>query len=173
MVMKIKKKKKSVRQHGQNTYGWGSRKKRKGSGHRGGIGMAGTGKRADHKKSLILKKYKKYFGKQGVTSKGTERRKLKAINLREIVLKFSPGEINLKDYKILGDGEVKEKFIIKANACTKGAREKIEKAGGEIIVPVIKPKVIAKPKEKKVEGKKEVKKEIVEDKKEKVKGKKE
>ena len=170
--MKIKKKKKSVRQHGQNTYGWGSRKKRKGSGHRGGIGMAGTGKKADHKKSLVIKKYKQYFGKQGFTSRGTQLKKLKSINLREIqqnldslIKQFGKGnnELNLKNYKILGDGEITEKLIIKARACTKGAREKIEKAGGEVIVPIIKPKVVAKPKEEK-----EVKKEIVEDKKEKV-----
>jgi len=68
--MKIKKRKKSLRMHGHGmgTHGGGARKKRKGSGHRGGKGMAGTGKRADHKKTLITKLYgNKYFGKQGVT----------------------------------------------------------------------------------------------------------
>jgi large subunit ribosomal protein L15 len=57
--MKIKKRKKSTRMHGRGmgTHGGGARKKRKGSGHRGGIGMAGTGKRADQKKTLILKLY--------------------------------------------------------------------------------------------------------------------
>ena len=74
--MITKKRKKSSRQHGRNmgTHGGGARKKRKGSGHRGGIGMSGSGKRADHKKTLITKLYgNAYFGKQGITSKKTER----------------------------------------------------------------------------------------------------
>ena len=37
--MKIKKKKKAVRMRGTATHGWGFRKKHKGSGHRGGVGM--------------------------------------------------------------------------------------------------------------------------------------
>ena len=54
--MKTKKRKKSSRMHGRKagTHGWGARKKHKKSGHRGGKGMAGTGKRADQKKTLIL-----------------------------------------------------------------------------------------------------------------------
>ena len=177
--MKIKKRKKSTKLHGQNTYGWGSRKKHKGSGHRGGIGMAGTGKKADHKKSLILVKYKKYFGKQGVTSRGTQRRKLKTINLREIAQRFAgKTELNLKNYKILGDGEVTTAITINAKAFTKSACEKIEKAGGKIIVPVVKekltpkssisPKKLSKEKESKSEDKKEIiEAEKVEEKKEK------
>ena len=143
MVIKTKKKKRSVRMRGTNTHGCGSRKKRKGSGHRGGIGMAGTGKRADHKKSLIIVKYgNNYFGKQGVTSRGTKRRKLKAINLREIqsnldslMKEFGKGNrLNLKKYKVLGDGELLTKLEIKAMAFTASAKEKIEKAGGKVIL---------------------------------------
>ena len=121
------------------TCGMGARKKAKGSGHRGGKGMAGTGKRADHKKSLILKLYGHgYFGKQGITSKGTERDKRDRINVGEIQEKYKPGEVNLSSYKILGDGEVKNKFIITAQGASKSAIEKIEKAGGKIIVKIIK-----------------------------------
>ena len=78
MSIKTKKRKKSSRYHGRKrgTCGTGARKKMKGSGHRGGKGMAGTGKRADQKKTLILKLYgHDYFGKQGITSKKTERDK--------------------------------------------------------------------------------------------------
>ncbi len=146
--MKFKKRKKSSRMHGRGTgsHGWGFRKKHKKSGHRGGKGMAGTGKRADQKKSLILKLYgHKYFGKQGITSKKTERDKRKRINLSDIRLnlekyikagiakKTKDGtEINLKNYKILGDGEINEKLIINANEASKSAMEKVKKAGGEI-----------------------------------------
>lgn len=152
--MKTKKRKKSTRMHGHGmgTHGGGARKKRKGSGHRGGIGMAGTGKRADQKKTLVLKLYgNNYFGKQGITSRGTKRDIRKRINVGEIGLKINSYakkgiaketakgiEINLKDYKILGDGEAKKKMIIRAKEASASAIEKIKKAGGEIILEDIK-----------------------------------
>ena len=132
--------------HGAGTHGWGSRKKHKKSGHRGGKGMAGTGKRADQKKTLITKLYgHDYFGKQGITSRKTERDKRKRINLRDIEFNLSKygnkegnsWHINLPDYKIL-DAEksyvVKNKMIIKAKAASASAAEKIKKAGGNIAV---------------------------------------
>ena len=138
--MKVKKKKKSVGQRGRTTYGHGARKKWKKSGHKGGVGMAGTGKRADHKKTLKNKLYgNKYFGKQGITSKGTKRDKRKRINIIDIeknLSKFSEkdGWIDLSEYKVLGDGEIKNKLKIKALSVSKNAKEKIEKAGGKIEV---------------------------------------
>lgn len=143
--MKLKKRKKSSRMHGRGmgTHGGGSRKKRKGSGHRGGKGMAGTGKRADQKKTLVLKLYgHKYFGKQGITSRKTKRDKRKRINLRQIEINLERYgkntkegfEIDLKEYKILGDGEVKDKLIIKAKEASSSAIEKVERAGGRIEV---------------------------------------
>ena len=83
-MVKTHKRKKASRYHGRNmgTCGSGSRKNKRKSGHKGGVGMAGTGKRADHKKTLITKLYgNKYFGKQGITSRGTERDTRKRINL--------------------------------------------------------------------------------------------
>lgn len=134
--------------HGRKmgSHGRGARKKGKGSGHRGGFGMAGTGKRADQKKTLVLKLYgHKYFGKQGMTSKGTKRDKRDRINLREIQSKLSiygkkvgdRWEINLKEYKILGDGEIKGKIHLKAKDASNSAIEKIKKAGGEIVLSKI------------------------------------
>jgi len=141
--MKTKKRKKSSRDHGKNmgTSGWGARKKHKKSGHRGGIGLSGSGKRADHKKPTLLNKYGgKYFGKQGITSRSFERDKRKRINLRDLELnlekygkkKGENFEIDLKDYKVLGTGEVKNKLIIFAKQASKTAIEKVKKAGGEI-----------------------------------------
>jgi len=155
--MKIKKRKKSSRMHGRKmgTHGWGARKKHKKSGHRGGTGMAGTGKRADQKKTLITKLYgNKYFGKQGVTSKGTKRDTRKRINLQSIELNLQKygkkvgdkWEINLKDYKILGTGEVKNKLIIKALETSKSAIEKVKRAGGEIVLTTNKKKLVVKNK---------------------------
>lgn len=145
-MVKTKKRRKSSRMHGYHmgTHGHGARKKNKGSGHQGGKGMAGTGKRADQKKSLVLKLYgHHYFGKQGITSKNTERDKRQRINLKQIELHLEKygkkvggkWEVNLKDYKILGDGEVKNKLVITAKEASASAIEKVKKAGGEISLP--------------------------------------
>lgn len=166
MAVKTHKRKKSTRQHGRNmgTHGGGARKKNKGTGHRGGKGMSGSGKRADHKKTLITKLYgNDYFGKQGITSRGTERDKRLRINLGQIqsnpeiyghqgrtpkdskekslqgAKKTSKGwEINLSNYKVLGTGEVKDKMIITCLEASKSAIEKVKKAGGEVIVKEVK-----------------------------------
>ncbi len=143
--MKTKKRKKSSRMHGMNmgTHGGGARKKRKGSGHRGGKGMSGSGKRADHKKTLVIKLYgNKYFGKQGITSKGTERDTRNRINLQQIEINLEKygkkgkegWEIDLKNYKIIGKGEVKNKLFIKAKEASKSAIEKVKEKGGEIVL---------------------------------------
>ena len=140
---KTHKRKKISRYRGTGTHGGGARKKRKKSGHKGGFGMAGSGKRADQKKTLITKLYgHNYFGKQGVTSRKTQRDKRKRINLRDIEINLEKygkksgekWEINLENYKILGDGEVRSKLIIKALEASKSAIEKVKKAGGEIIL---------------------------------------
>ena len=141
--MKLKKTKKSKKLRATTTHGHGARKKWKGSGHRGGIGMAGTGKRADQKKTLVNKLYgNKYFGKQGITSKGTERDKSKVINLRDIQGNLESlskkhekqGILDLSKYKILGQGELTTKLSIRALKISESAKEKIKKAGGEIIL---------------------------------------
>ena len=126
----IKKRKKVSRHRGSHTHGRGAKKKARGSGHRGGVGMAGTGKRADQKKTLILNLPERYFGK----SKALRRKpviKLKTINLREIPQ--DKKEINLMGYKILGEGEPPEKIKITASAASSSAIDKIKKAGGDII----------------------------------------
>jgi len=153
--MKTKKRTKASRMHGRRmgTHGWGARKKHKKTGHRGGKGMSGSGKRADHKKTLVTKLYGHgYFGKQGITSKGSQKDKSNRINLQLIEKnlekygkKTSKGfEINLKSYKILGTGEVKNKLIINAKEASKSAIEKVKRAGGEIILPTKKEMVVLK-----------------------------
>jgi large subunit ribosomal protein L15 len=138
MVIKTKKTKKVVGQRGKTNHGHGARKKWKKSGHKGGIGMAGTGKKADHKKTLINKLYgNKYFGKQGITSRGTEKDRRLKINVGDIernIGKFNvvDGWLDLSGVKILGKGEITKKVKIKALEVSKSAKEKIEKVGGEI-----------------------------------------
>ena len=150
--MKTHKRKKSTRQHGRHmgTHGTGARKNKRKSGHKGGVGMSGSGKRADHKKTLITKLFgHNYFGKKGVTAGRNKRDTRQRINLDTIQSnlesygkKTAKGwEINLKDYKILnGKMELKEKLVITALEASKGALEKVKKAGGEIIILKVKEK---------------------------------
>jgi ribosomal protein L15 len=147
--MKLKKHRKSqrMRGHGRGSYGWGARKKHISSGNQGGFGMSGTGKMAGHKKTLITKLYgTDYFGKQGITSRGSARRRNDILNVSNIELQFEmlkkkfgqkDGTLNLEDYKILGEGEIKIKVTIKAKSASKSAIAKIEKAGGKIILPKV------------------------------------
>lgn len=136
---------------GTSTHGGGARKKRKKSGHHGGGGMAGSGKRADHKKTLVTKLYGHgYFGKQGITSKGTKKDKRKRMNLEYIenhlenfvekgIAKKTPKgyEIKLEKFKILGGSEkfvLKSQLVIFAKEASKSAIENVKKAGGDIIL---------------------------------------
>jgi len=128
--MKTKKRKKSSRIRGTHTAGRGFKKKARGKGHRGGIGKAGTGKRADHKKNLKLHP----FGKSKTLRK-KQTIKLKVINMGQIAEKFKgKKEINLKGYKVLSVGEITEKIKIVASAASKSALDKIKKAGGDILI---------------------------------------
>lgn len=172
-MIKTHKRKKNSRIRGARTVGWGFRQKHKGHGNKGGFGMAGTGKKADHKKQKALEsdKKKKYFGKQGATSRGTKRIKYEKINLYAIkdnFFKKDGDKIDLSKHKILGEGEG-FKAEIKALSATKGAIEKMKKAGGEIVLPEKKDvkQYVVKEKKKEVEGKKaNVKKDVEEKKKE-------
>jgi len=131
-MKKTKKRKKVTRHRGSHTHTRGAKKKARGKGHRGGIGKAGSGKRADHKKNLILHP----FGKDKTLRK-TISIKLKSINLRDIQdrrISHIEGEINLEGYKILSEGNVKDKLNIIASAASKSAIDKVKKAGGNITI---------------------------------------
>lgn len=139
--MTIKRQKKDKKYRGSNTHGGGSHKKRRGSGNRGGYGNAGTGKRADHRKFTILKKFGlSYLGKTGFHRKTTI--KVKTINICD--LPETP-KINLKELgynKLLGKGTPKVKYEITVDTCSEKAKAKIEKSGGKVNVlsPVEAPK---------------------------------
>ncbi len=133
-------KKKNKGMRGYKSHGWGSKKKHRNSGSRGGFGMAGTGKKADQKKPTIINEYgNTYFGKRGfiVPNKGKE---YKAINLRDLNILIErnaiKNEINLKDYgykKLLGSGELKFPLKITVELASENAKEKVKKAGGSIV----------------------------------------
>ena len=145
--MKTMRIKKNRRQRGSHTHGYGSKKKHRGAGNRGGRGMAGTGKRGDAKKPSIWKQ-KKYFGKHGFKKKNIKA-KINAINITAIEQNLAGWvnkklaeekngvfEINLQKAgynKVLSTGKATKKMNITSPYASAGAVEKIKSAGGEII----------------------------------------
>lgn len=146
----LNRRKKTVKFRGHHTHGYGSKKKHRGSGHQGGVGMAGTGKKADQKKPSIWKD-EKYFGRHGFDSK--TRIDVNAINIFYIEEHFDSllknnkikkesdmFVINLKDLnanKLLGSGTPSRKYSIKSIYASAGAIEKIKNAGGNVEVKVV------------------------------------
>ena len=135
--------------HGSQTNGWGAKKKHRGSGHRGGFGMAGSGKRADQKKISILKEFgNEYFGKHGFNRPQKQIIKINAVNIgyldnrlelyleQNLVEKagdtFVVDLVKLGFQKVLGKGDLTHKIKIKAPFFSESAIEKIKNAGGEI-----------------------------------------
>lgn len=154
-MVKVHKRKKNSRIRGSRTAGWGFRQKHKGHGNKGGVGMAGTGKRADHKKqkAVSMDKKKKYFGKQGLTSRKAKKStgpKMNLSSIKENLFKKDGDKIDLKKYTLLGVGEG-FKAEITAKRASKAAIEKMTKAGGKIILPEVKQKVKTTKEETKVE----------------------
>ncbi len=126
----IKKRTKRSRFRGTHTHGRGFKKKARGSGHRGGVGRAGSGKKADQKKDLINFP----FGKDKALRR-KPKIKLNTINLSQISEKFAgQKEVKLQGYKILSNGDIKEKMTIYADAASESAIGKIKKAGGDIVL---------------------------------------
>lgn len=149
--MVINRRKKNTRMRGaKTTHGYGSKKKNRGSGNKGGKGMAGSGKRADQKKPTILNIYgPDYFGRKGFRRPQKVFKKLKTINLSDLDRKIElflqkklvakEGNFYIVDLaklgydKILGSGFVNNKYKIKTNFISKNALKKIQDKGGEVI----------------------------------------
>lgn len=172
--MKLHKRKKNTRYRGSQTHRRGHRKRTRGLGNRGGVGMSGS---ENQKKSLIMNLYgPEYFGKSKTLRRGRVSPKLKVINLSDLINRFDSFvkkgiakqtpkgfEFNLKGYKILGAGPLGAKISVKASVASKQAIEQIKAAGGSIELDS---KEEEKAEEiKKEEPKAEVKKEIKENKK--------
>ncbi len=127
-------KKKNRRQRGSKTHGWGSKKKHRGGGSRGGKGQSGLMK---HKKSWMIKYDPNHFGKVGFTIPYS--RKEKAITLKEIDVlarQQNKNEINVSELgydKVLGSGRLTQPLTIKASKFVEKAKQKIEQAGGKYI----------------------------------------
>ena len=136
--MVIRKRKRVNRLLGQRTRGNGDTKNRRGAGSRGGRGHAGSHKH----------KYPKYHGKFGTEKRKVRSMKvIKAINIDQLIQQmpklktaekiYSEGSMIVVDGnkigfdKLLSNGNLTEKMIVRNMKASKKAVEKIEKAGGK------------------------------------------
>ena len=142
--MKVKKRKKSTRFRGSQTHRRGHRKRTKGSGNKGGVGMSGS---MNQKKSMVLNLYgMEYFGGYKALRRGRVSPKLEVINLDALIQRFdslvkqgiakqtkSGFDFNLSGYKLLGGtGNLNAKISVKASAASQSAIEQIKSSGGSI-----------------------------------------
>ena len=132
--MPVKRRKKNVRHRGSHTCGWGFKKKHRGKGNRGGVGMAGSGKRSDAKKPSILKYFgAEYYGKHGFNRPQKLLQDLKIINIEDLQDKDKINLTELGYDKLLSKGKPKRKYEIIISSFSEKAKEKIEAAGGKIL----------------------------------------
>ena len=95
--------------------------------------MAGTGKRADQRKSWILKEYGlSYFGKRGFHIPPSVLKEENTINIRDLPHQDNIDLTSQGITKLLAKGVVKRKYTIKVPACSPKAKQKIEQAGGRV-----------------------------------------
>lgn len=147
----MSKRRKKERLRGSKTHGWGSKKRHRGKGSRGGRGMAGTGKRAKTLKPTILKLFgNEYFGKHGFKIPKKLKIIQKPINILYIEEHFNDllhknmitkendfYIIDLKKMgynKLLGKGKPSKKYKIITKFISKQAENKIKSGNGEIII---------------------------------------
>lgn len=140
-----RKDKKTYKKRGSRRCGGGSAKNRKGAGHRGGRGNAGTGKRSKHKYNPSLHG----VGSHGFTRPPQLVKEKPIVNLHYLndnldkLLKegvaSKKGDKILVDAsklgvsKVLGRGNLTEDFSVKAEEFSEKAKMKLEERGGEAV----------------------------------------
>lgn len=126
------------KKRGSRSCGGGSHKKRRGAGHRGGSGMAGTHK---GKWTWVIKYDPEHFGRRGFKVPKDAKKRLRTINVGELEglvhgkkgKKITLDLTSLKYDKVLGKGKVSMPLEVKAYGFTKNAVKKIESAGGKAV----------------------------------------
>ncbi len=144
--MVMNKRKKNTRQRGGTTHGWGSMKKHRGAGNRGGRGNAGTGKRGDARKPSIWHN-PNYFGKHGFIKQGPtpqiQEISIKTLEqitpklLKEGIAKDNKDmiELDLENagyQKLVSQGNVTRAYVISVAYASSKAVEKIQAAKGSV-----------------------------------------
>ncbi len=131
--MVVRHEKKNRKYHGTRSWGAGNIKNRRGAGDRGGVGRGGR----KHKYTYLVVYEKDKIGKKGFHPwKKKELMEIDLYQVNKLALEKSEEKptIELKGYKVLGDGEIQKPIIIKAEGFSKKALEKIKEKGGEAII---------------------------------------
>lgn len=102
------KRSKVSRHRGSNSHGWGHKKKHRGSGHRGGFGLAGTGARGDSRKTSVLSGAKSLL-KQISAQRGVKMSSIEKIG-NTYFGKRGFKSINKKDSKVLSIRYIQDNF---------------------------------------------------------------
>ncbi len=131
--MVVRHEKRNRKYHGTRSWGAGNIKNNRGAGDRGGVGRGGR----KHKFTYLVVYEKESLGKRGFNS--WKRKELKEISLEGINklasrLNEEKPTIELRGYKVLSNGNLERPVIIKADAFSKKAFEKIKNAGGEALI---------------------------------------
>ena len=114
---------------GSRTCGGGTHKNRRGAGSRGGRGNAGCFKH--HVVRTLMRGQRQ--GKYGFHRPNAK--KIDVINVGVLdQMVGEDGRIDLSGKKVLGDGRITRKLIVSAANFSRSAKEKIEAAGGEVVV---------------------------------------
>jgi large subunit ribosomal protein L15 len=121
-----------------------------GTGEQSGKGVKGQKARTGHHGARLgfeggQMPMQRRFPKKGF--KNPFRREIFAVNVGALDQRFKSGTVDLaalqaagmvprsmENVKILGEGELTKKLVVKANAFSASAKEKIEKAGGTVEV---------------------------------------
>jgi len=137
--MVVHRRKKIRKMRGSRTQGYGSHKKHRGGGSRGGRGKSGMMK---HKKSWMLKYEPNHFGKRGFKIPSGAKKQIRAITLKDIDIlakKLNKTEIDISEFgydKVLSTGKLTLALTVKAKKFVDRAKRKIEEAGGKVIESV-------------------------------------
>ena len=140
MARRIKSKK--TKYFGNRTFGKGNKKNRRGKGSKGGTGRGGYHKQ---KWMQTIKREGPIQTLPGFVNQ--TRRNVEELPLSRLSSQIEKGAFQQQEgaytidvtakrklVKVLGNGEFPFKAHVKANAFSKSAKEKIEKAGGSVIV---------------------------------------
>jgi len=144
----VRRRKKSRKQRGSRTHGWGSIGQHRKSGSRGGVGAIGYCK---HKWTWVVKYFPNWYGKHGFTRPPIIKAEVRAINvgrlnelINEMILRKEIEPVNgiyevdlsaMGVNKLLGEGSVDKRIRVKVACASEAAIRKIREAGGEVILP--------------------------------------
>jgi large subunit ribosomal protein L15 len=149
VIFMIPKRKKSVRMRAKTTHGYGSMKKNRGYGNKGGKGHSGSGKRGDAKKPRYWAQ-KRRFGKHGFNA--IQPKNVIVLNIYQLeqqhqkllkqgLIKEEKGvySVDLKNLgvdKLLSKGTPSKRWNIKVKFASASAQEKIKEKDGSVLLTI-------------------------------------